>query len=142
MAILEGTWSTLDETMEGSLNNRERRRYPRIVINLPLVYQDMGDSCLRGARVVNAGKGGFLIEATRDIPVGTELNVTVVFSKGFESANFKAVAEIVWKGPCWKGDWKGNKYWEGYQYGLEFIEISDEDRWKLNYLLRDRSESE
>ena len=83
--------------MEGSLNNRERRRYPRIVINLPLVYQDIGDSCLRGARVVNAGKGGFLIEATRDIPVGTELNVTVVFSKGFESANCKAVAKIVRK---------------------------------------------
>jgi hypothetical protein len=128
--------------MEGSLNNRERRRYPRIVINLPLVYQDTGDSCLRGAMVVNAGEGGFLMESTRDIPVGTELNVTVVFSKGFESANFKAVAMIVWKGPCWKGDWKGSKYWEGYQYGLEFIQISDGDRSKLNYLLGDRFESE
>ena len=72
--------------------------------NLPLVYQEKDGSCLRGGIVVNAGEGGFLIESTRDIPVGTELNVTVVFSKGFESANFKAVAKIVWKGPCWKGD--------------------------------------
>jgi len=128
--------------MEGSLNNRERRRYPRIVINLPLVYQEKDGSCLRGGIAVNAGEGGFRIESTRDIPVGTELNVTVVFSKAFESANFKAVAKIVWKGPCWKGDRKGNKYWEGYQYGLEFIQISDEDRCKLNYLLGDRFESE
>ena len=128
--------------MEELFSSRERRRYPRIVIDLPLVYQEKGGSCLRGGMVANAGEGGFLIEATRDIPVGTELNVTVVFSKGFESANFKAVAKIVWKGPCWKGDWKGNKYWEGYQYGLEFIQISDEDRWKLNYFLRDRLESE
>jgi hypothetical protein len=128
--------------MEGSFNNRERRRYPRIVINLPLVYQEKDGSCLRGGIAVNAGEGGFLIESTRDIPVGTELHVTVVFSKGFESANFKAVARIVWKGPCSKGDWKGNKYWEGYHYGLEFIQISDEDRCKLNYLLGDRFESE
>ena len=124
--------------MEGSLNNRERRRYPRIVINLPLVYQEKDGSCLRGGIAVNAGEGGFRIESTRDIPVGTELNVTVVFSKAFESANFKAVAKIVWKGPCWKGDRKGNKYWEGYQYGLEFIKILEEDRWKLDLLLSGR----
>jgi hypothetical protein len=128
--------------MGESSSNRDRRRYPRIVINLPLVYQEKDGSCLRGGIVVNAGEGGFLMESTRDIPVGTELNVTVVFSKGFESANFKAVAMIVWKGPFWKGNWKGSKYWEGYQYGLEFIQISDEDRCKLNYLLEDRFESE
>jgi hypothetical protein len=128
--------------LEGSFNGRERRRYPRVVINLPLVYQEKDDSCLRGGIVVNAGEGGFCIESPRDIPVGTELNVTVVFSKGFVSANFKAVAKIVWKGPSWKGDWKGNGYWEGYQYGLEFIQMSNTDRWKLNYLLGGRSESE
>ena len=26
-------------------------------------------------------------------------------------------------------------YWEGYQYGLEFIRISEEDRLKLDLLL-------
>jgi hypothetical protein len=128
--------------VEGSLNNRERRRYPRIVINLPLEYQEKDDSCLRGGIVVNAGEGGFLIESTRDIPVGTELNVTVLFSKGFELANFKAVAKIVRKERYSKEDSKGNQYWEGYQYGLEFIQISDEDRWKLNYLLGGRFEIE
>ncbi len=128
--------------MGESITNRERRRYPRVVINLPLVYQEKDGSCLRGGIAVNAGEGGSCIESTRDIPVGTELSVTVVFSKEFESANFKAEAKIVWKGPCWKGDWKGNKYWEGYQYGLEFIQISDEDRWKLKYLLGERFESE
>jgi len=131
-----------EETMEGSLNNRERRRYARIVINLPLEYQEKGDSCLRGGIVVNAGEGGFLIESTRDIPVGTELNVTVLFSKGFELANFKAVAKIVRKEHYSKEDSKGNQVWEGYQYGLEFIQILDEDRRKLNWLLGGRFEFE
>jgi len=128
--------------MEGSFNNRERRRYPRISINLPLEYQDTGDSCLRGAMGVNVGDGGFLIESTRDIPVGTELSITVLYPKEFELGNFKVTANIVWKGPCWKGDWKENKHWEGYQYGLEFIQMSDEDRWKLNWLLGGRFEFE
>jgi hypothetical protein len=128
--------------MEGSLDNKERRSHPRVIIALPLEYRNMDGSCLRGATLVNASDGGFLIETVRDIPVGTELSITVLYPKGFELANFKVTAKIVWKGPCWKGDWRGNKYWEGYQYGLEFIQISDEDRWKLNYLLGERFEIE
>jgi hypothetical protein len=117
-----------EETMEGSLNNRERRRYPRTSIDLPLEYQYTGDSGLRGAMVVNASEGGFLIESTRDIPVGTKLSITLLFPKGFELANFKAVTKIVRKEPYRKEDSEGNQYWEGYQYGLEFIQILEEDR--------------
>jgi hypothetical protein len=124
--------------MEGSLNTRERRRYPRIFIDLPAGYRDGDDSCLRGAIVVNVSEGGFLIETVRDIPVGTALNVTVLFPKGFELTNFKVVAEIVWKKPYSKEDLKGNQYWKGYQYGLEFIQMFGEDRWKLDLLLGDR----
>jgi len=128
--------------MEGSLNNRERRRYPRFIIALPFEYQEKDGSFLRGGIVANAGAGGFLIESTRDIPVGTELSITVLYPEGFESANFKVTAKIVWKGPCWKGDRKGNKNWQGYQYGLEFIQILEEDRWKLDWLLGVRFEFE
>jgi hypothetical protein len=121
--------------LKGLSDNNERRRYPRFFIDLPLEYRDMDDSCLRGGIVVNASKGGFLIESLRDIPVGTELEIAVLYPKGFELSNFKAVAKIVWKEPYSKGDWKGDKFWKGYQYGLEFIRILDEDRWKLDLLL-------
>ena len=124
--------------MEGSFNKRERRRYPRFIVDLPLEYRDMEGSCLRGGVLVNASEGGFLIEAVRDISVGTELNMAVLFPKGFELANFKVVAKIVRKEPYWKEDLKGNQYWEGYRYGLELIQILDEDRWKLNFLLGGR----
>jgi len=124
--------------VKGSLSSRERRRYPRVFIDLPLEYRDMRDSRLRGAIVVNAGEGGFLIETVRSIPVGTELSIAVLFPRGFELANFKVVAKIVRKGPYRKEDWKGNQYWEGYRYGLEFIQILEEDRRKLNLLLSGR----
>jgi len=118
--------------MEGSFNNRERRRYPRVSIDLPIEYREMGDTCLRGAMVVNASEGGFLIESPKDIPVGTELSITVLYPKECELDNFKVTAKIVRKGPHWKGDWKG------YQYGLELSQILDEDRWKLSVLLGGR----
>jgi len=129
--------------MEGLLNNRDRRKYPRIVINLPLEYQEKEeDSCLRGAMVVNAGEGGFLIESTRDMPVGTELSITLLFSREFELVDFKAVTKIVRKEPYSKENSNGNQVWEGYLYGLEFIQMLDEDRWKLNWLLGGRFEFE
>ena len=83
--------------MEGSWDNRERRRYSRVFIALPLEYREEGDSILRGAIVGNVSEGGFLIESTRDLPVGTELSITVLFLKGYKLDGFKVVAKIVWK---------------------------------------------
>ena len=113
----------------------ERRSHPRFVVDLSLEYREMGDSCLRGGIVIDVSEEGLLIETVRDIPVGTELNVTILFPKGSELANFKVLTKIVRKKPYWKEDSKGNRYWEGYQYGLEFIQILEENRWKLDLLL-------
>jgi len=121
--------------MEKPFGNKNRRRHPRFFIDLPLEYRDVDGSCLRGAMVVNAGEGGFLIESPRDIAVGTELSMTILYPKGFELANFKVTAKIVWKEPYWREDLKRDRSSKGYQYGLEFIQILDEDRWKLSFLL-------
>jgi PilZ domain len=131
--------------MEASMTGRDRRRYPRIVINLPLEYQEKDEDPnfnLHGAMVVNASKGGFLIESTRDMPLGTELSVTLLFSRDFELTNFKAVTKIVHKVLYSKENSNGHQVWEGYLYGLEFIKILEEDRWKLNGLLGGRFEFE
>jgi hypothetical protein len=128
--------------MEESYSDREKRSHPRFIIDLPLEYRVMDGPCPRGGIVINASEGGFLIETTIDIPVGTELNVSVLFSKGFELSDFKVVAKIVRKEPYRREDWKGAPFREGYQYGLEFIQISQEDRLKLNSLLGGQFEFE
>ena len=43
--------------------------------------------------------------------------------------NFEVVAEIVWR------DLYFNENWNGYQYGLKFIQIEEEDLRKLQQLL-------
>ena len=88
--------------MKESYNNRERRSYPRFIIDLPLEYRVTDGPSLRGGIVVNASERGLLIETTRDIPVGTELNVTVLFPNGFALADFKVMAKIMRKEPYWK----------------------------------------
>ena len=128
--------------MEKPFRGKDRRKYPRFLIDLPLEYRDVDGSSLRGAMVVNAGEGGFLIESPRDIPIGTELSITVLYPKGFELANFKVTAKIVWKEPYWREDLKKDRSSKGYQYGLEFIQILDEDRWKLSFLLSKRFASD
>ena len=123
-------------------NSREKRRHPRFFIDLPAEYRDMSDSCLRGAIVVDASEGGFLIETVVDIPLGTELSMTLFYPKGFELVGLKVMAKIVRKEPNWKQDLKLNRKWKEYRYGLQFIHVSDEDYSKLKLLLDGGSESE
>jgi hypothetical protein len=128
--------------MATSINNTERRKYPRVVIDLPLEYQEKHESCLHGGMIINASEGGFLIESTRDIPVGTELNINVLYLNGNRLDDFKVVAKIVWKKPCSKEDSNGKQFWKGYNYGLEFVQMSEEDRRNLTFVIGGRFEFE
>ena len=115
--------------MQQSSGKRERRKHPRIFIDLPLGYQAGDDPCLKGGVAVNASEGGLLFESIRTIPVGTKLNVSVLFLKRYELADFKLAAEIAWKEPLFKEEW------EGYQYGLSIVRLEDEDHRKLIKIL-------
>jgi len=115
--------------MDKSSSKRERRRHPRIFIDLPLEYGSADDPRLKGGLIVNASEGGLLFESVKAIPHGTKLNVSVLFPRRFELAEFKLVAEIVWKEPLLKEEW------EGYQYGLNIVHLLDEDHWNLKMLL-------
>lgn len=108
---------------------KERRRFPRLLLDLPIEYQVMDAPYRHGGVVVNASEIGLLIHSVKNIPIGTKLNIMVLFPKRYELSNFKVEAEIIWK------DYHTEENWEGYQYGLKFINILDEDRKKLKQLL-------
>jgi hypothetical protein len=82
-----------------------------------------------GGLVVNVSEIGLLIRSVKNMPIGTELKIAVLFPKGYELANFEVLAKIIRKDPLWEEDW------EGYEYGLKFIQISEEDRRKLRQIL-------
>ena len=115
--------------MESPSHFEERRKYPRLVIELPLEYSMMYDPHVHGGLAVNASEMGLLIYSIGDIPIGKKLKLSVLFPKGYELANFEVFAQIIWKSP------HGERGWEGYKYGLKFIQISEGDYWKLKQLL-------
>jgi hypothetical protein len=81
--------------------------------------------------IVNASETGLLIQSPNNVPVGTKLNIAVLFSKGFYLANFEVLAEVVWtKTQLHEGR-------QGYELGLKFIQIFEEDRQKLKHLFGD-----
>ncbi len=119
--------------MEDSMKNpdefRERRKFPRAVVDLPVEYRIKDLPLAHGGLVVNASEGGLLIHSGKAMPLGLKLNIAVMFPKGYELANFEVTAEIVWK------DLHLYDHSEGYQYGLKIIQILEKDRSKLKQLL-------
>jgi c-di-GMP-binding flagellar brake protein YcgR len=117
--------------MTGSDNpkDKERRKFPRLFIELPLQYRMVSAPHSQGGIVVNLSEGGLLIQSVRDMPVGEKLNIEVLFPKEFALTHFEVVAEIIWKEKHMKEDW------EGFRYGLRFIQISEGDHRQLKQLL-------
>ena len=108
---------------------RDRRKHPRVAMDLPLEYLANYASVARGGIVVDASETGFLIYSTEDIPVGTNLKIEVLFPKGYELANFEVFAKIIWR----KVD-VGERA-NTYRYGLTFVQIVEEEYRKLKKLL-------
>ena len=114
---------------------KDRRRYRRISMDLPLEYRVEYDARTHGGIVIDASETGFLIYSIKDIPVGTKLKIVVLFPKEYELAILEVFAETIRKEFVpEREDW----YQEGYRYGLKFIQILEQDYWKLRGLLSGR----
>ena len=98
-------------------------------MDLPLEYRIINAPFSHGGIVANGSEDGLLIYSVKDMPVGTKLDVGVMFPKEYELSNFEVIAEIIRKDLHWEEDW------EGYEYGIKFLQIFEEDRHKLKQLL-------
>jgi len=118
--------------MERAGGNKERRKSPRVDMDWPLEYKATDALDAYGGIAVNGNDAGLCIHSIRDMPVGTRLNIVVLYRKEFQLTCFEVLADIIWKDLCLKEDWKG------YQYGLEFVKIEGEDLQKIKKLLSSR----
>ena len=117
----------MDETPQ----RKEKRKRQRTLINLPLHIQLNENGGIYPGLTLDASESGLLIQTLKEMPVGIKIDIEVLFPEKIKWSNFKAEAEIIWKGICYWDDW------EGYEYGLKFIEISKEDYSKLKQILTD-----
>ncbi len=103
-----------------------------MVLDLPLEYRVTNVPNTHGALVVNGSEMGLLMESVKKILIGTDVKIALLFPKEYELVDFEVSAQIVWEERYWK------KNWGGYRYGLKFVSITADDRWKLRELLNGR----
>ena len=78
------TLSNSQKQQNGNGNGKNRRKHSRVILDLPLEYRLTNIPNAHGALVVNGSEMGLLIESVKHIPVGTNLNIAVLFPKGYE----------------------------------------------------------
>ena len=110
-------------------HSKEKRKHPRTLLTLPLHLKLNKKEAGYPGLTLDASESGLLIQTFKEMPVGIKIDIEVLFHKKLKWSNFKAEAEIIWKDISYWDDW------EGYQYGLRFIQISNEDHSKLKEIL-------
>ena len=111
----------------------EKRRYPRVNVNLPFEY-DRGDSIINHGGALNASEGGLLVYFPEKMEIGETLSLRLFFPSGFEFKSIEATVKIVWV------DLHLTENWGDYRTGVTFAGISLEDLEKLIIFLRSLSE--
>ena len=109
-----------------------RRKYPRVLLDLPFEYRTEYSLRIRGGIVIDACEVGFLIHSPESMLVGTRLKIAVLYPDEYRLAKLAVFARIVWK--------RFDKKEKRYLYGLKFNGILGEDDYKLRGLLRRHSD--
>jgi c-di-GMP-binding flagellar brake protein YcgR len=109
----------------------ERRKHPRIRVELPLDYSLADREETYGGIVANASEGGLLVYLSETTELGALLKIEILFVKGSELNTIRGIAKVVWS------DLAAKKAWGEYRYGLQFQSFQEGDLKKLKTLLQE-----
>jgi c-di-GMP-binding flagellar brake protein YcgR len=109
----------------------ERRKHPRIGVELPLDYSLADREETYGGIVANASEGGLLVYLSETTELGALLKIEIIFVKGSELNTIRGIAKVVWS------DLAAKKVWGEYRCGLEFQSFQKGDFQKLETLLKE-----
>lgn len=110
--------------------NLERRKYPRVVVDLPIEYLRIDSSVSYTARAQNASEGGLLLYLPEQMVIGQELKIKLFFTSGVELNTIEMLAQVAWT-DIHLGQGRGD-----YRAGVRFIDISSENLEKLKNFLQ------
>lgn len=54
---------------------KEKRKYPRVLISMPLNFKMTEDSIQSAGLVINASEAGLLIQTFKDMPIGKRITI-------------------------------------------------------------------
>ena len=109
----------------------EKRKYPRVSVELPLNYSRAEGKEILGGMVANASEGGLLVYLPERMEIGAFLKIEIFYVRGLELDTIKSVAKVVW---C---DLAARESWGEHRYGLQFQYIDQKDLSRLATLLKE-----
>jgi len=123
---------SIDETTKHRYGtvNFEKRKHPRLNIDLPVEYYQIDSTAHSNGQAINASEGGLLLYLPEQMEIGQYLRLKLFFTSGSELNATEMLVKVVWM------DIHLGKDWGNYRTGVRFINISPEDMTKLKNLLR------
>lgn len=112
----------------------ERRKHPRIGIELPLDYSPVDSEETHGGLIADISEGGLLVYLPEVLKQETLLRIEILFVKGMELNPIKAIAKVVWS------DLAAKAISEENRYGLEFQSFIEGDLQRLKTILKELGE--
>ena len=109
----------------------EKRKHPRVSVELPLDYSRVNGKETLGGMVANASEGGLLAYLPERIEIGTSLKIEIFYVRGLELDTMRAVVKVVWS------DLAARESWGEHRYGLQFENINEKDFKQLTTLLKE-----
>ena len=109
----------------------ERRKHPRVNIDLPIKYSRV-NLFFRYGRAVNVSEGGLLVYLPEEMGIGQRLALKLFFPSPFHSEfnTLETPAQVVWMDVHLRKD----RAWD-YQTGVRFVDLSQENLNKLKNFL-------
>ena len=111
----------------------EKRKHPRIHLDLPLAYciADQGENY--GGIVADASEEGLLVYLKEHIEVGARLKIEIIFVKRTELSSVKGMAGVVWSDLTARESYGELRS----RYGLQFQSFHEGEIEKLRDLLKE-----
>ncbi len=110
--------------------NFERRRHPRVSVDLPVEYYKFGSLVKHDGKAMNASEGGLLLCSSEPLPTGLYLRLKLSLPSGCKLGAIEAIAEVAWTDIQEEGG-------RDCQSGVRFFESSPMDMGELKeFLLR------
>jgi len=98
---------------------QDRRKSPRLYSRIPIQYKDVKQyyTVFKGTLAKNIGENGLRVISNEFIPISTNLILDIFLHS---IGQIRAICRVVWIEKI--------RYIEQYDIGMEFIEITDENR--------------
>ena len=99
--------------------NFERRKHPRISVNLPVEYRKIENPKPHPAHTGDLSEGGLLLHISEPIELGQELSLKLFFTSARVLTSVTALVQVAWKDIRIANDGV-------YRIGVKFVDISSE----------------